>query len=180
MLFVAFAVHSVKDVFQRRRIDVAIGEGMVRTDEHDGRIVAYGDGLGDVVAATIAADGRIFHVKLLNPCLAFIVMAIGRDLHEEHIVRIAAIEAIGLGHVAHDALAEFIAIQEEVDEHGLTCVKNVIEMDFVAINVGGSEIGDNKSSIGRGRRPDPKKKGKMEIIPFYQKRFEYQLAVFTL
>ena len=77
MLLVAFTFHSVDDEIKRGRINVAVGEGVVGTNEHDGGVVAHRNVLGDVVAATVTADGGILYIELVHPSLALVVMAVG-------------------------------------------------------------------------------------------------------
>ena len=81
------------------------------------------------------------------------VSAVGRDFHEEHIVLVTAIEAVGIHYVGHGRLAVFVAKEEEVDKHRLTIVKDAIKVDFVAVNIGASEVRDDVAAArGSGDR----------------------------
>ena len=151
MLFVLLGIHGLNDVFQRRRIDVAVGKGVIGTDEHDGGIVAYGDVLYNLIAATVAADGGILHTELVDPSMALVVMTVGRDFQEEHIVLVAAIETVGFNDISHGSFAVRVASKEEVDQHGLASVEDVIEVDLVAVDVDGGEVGhDFRGATGCG------------------------------
>ena len=70
-------------------------------------------------------------------------MSVGCDFHIEHIVLVAAIEAIGFNDVVHGCLAELVAIEEEVDEHRLTCIEDAVKVDFVAVDIDGSKVRHN-------------------------------------
>ena len=63
---------------------------------------------------------------------------------------VAAVESIGVNHVGHDVLAEFVSIKEEIDQHGLTRIQDFIEVHFFAFDVGGDEIRHDVSAAARG------------------------------
>ena len=73
-----------------QRIHVPEEEGVVRVDDHDRRIQAHGDALGDGVAAAITADHRIFHAVGVDPLLALAVVAVRADPDEIDVVFVAA------------------------------------------------------------------------------------------
>ena len=78
ILLIAFSVHHIQDIFQGRRIDVAAGESVVRTDEHEGGVEAHRDGLRNVVAATVAADGGILYAKMFSQIWQFSSPVLGQ------------------------------------------------------------------------------------------------------
>lgn len=149
MLLVAFSLHGLDDVFKRGRIDVSFGDGVVGADEHEAGIKGHGDGLDDVVAATSTADDGILHAELFYPVLAGRVIAVGGDSHEEHVVLVATEYVVCFDDVAHGLFAERVASEEEVDEHGLAGVEDVVKVDFLAFEVGAGEINYDFGSAAR-------------------------------
>ena len=68
-----------------------------------------------------------------------IAVAVG-DFHVEHIVHVAAHGIIGFHYFGRGLLARAAIGEEEIDEHSLTTVKNVEQMDFGAVAVGSRKV----------------------------------------
>ena len=112
----------------------------VRHDEDDSRILADAVLAADGMAAAIGANGGIFHAIIGDPILAGRITIRGGDFHIEHVMHVTAHGIVGFDNLRRGLLARAASGEEEVDEHSLTAVEDVEQVDLGAVAVGSRKV----------------------------------------
>ena len=115
-------------------------DASVGHDEHQGRASVDAVDVEDLIATTVFSYGRELNTILVNLLLADVVIVDIGDLHEKHIVLVAARCGVSSIDIRRDHLALATVIEEEVDENGLTSVEDIKKMDLVSVAVGNCEV----------------------------------------
>ncbi len=139
----AVTLHGIDHILCREGIEIQQaldGDAAVGHDEDEGGAGLDAIKVENLVAAAVLADGGEFNTVFVGPLLADgIAVDIG-DFDVEHIVHVAAHLGIRTRDVRRDLLALTAGVEEEVDEDGLTAVKDLEEVVSLSVAVGDGEV----------------------------------------
>ena len=115
-------------------------DGVVRSNEDNGGVVANTILVANAGPAAVPSDGGIFHAVVVCPVETGFFVVTCVHFHIKHIMHVAAHGLVGLDHVRDGLDAGRASGEEKVKKHILSVVENVKQMHFGAVNVSNREV----------------------------------------
>ena len=139
----AVLLHGIDHILCREGIEVkqaSDGDAAVGHDKDESRAGHDAVKVEDLIAATIFSYGRKLNAVFIGPLLADGIAIDVRNFNVEHIMHVAAHLGIGSCDVGRNHLTLTAGIEEEIDEYGLTAIKDFEEVVSLAVTVGDGEV----------------------------------------
>ncbi len=139
----AVLLHGIDHILCREGIEVkqaSDGDAAVGHDEDESRAGHDAVKVEDLIAATIFSYGRKLNAVFIGPLLADGIAIDVRNFNVEHIMHVASHLGIGSCDVGRNHLTLTAGIEEEIDEYGLTAIKDFEEVVSLAVTVGDGEV----------------------------------------
>ena len=139
----AVLLHGIDHILCREGIEVqqaSDGDTAVGHDKYESRAGHDAVKVEDLIAATIFSYGRKLNAVFIGPLLADGIAIDVRNFNVEHIVHVAAHLGIGSCDIGRNHLALTAGVEEEIDEYGLTAIKDFEEVVSLTMAVGDGEV----------------------------------------